>query len=116
MSDILHLTTANFDEVLDSTSSPLLVDLWASWCAPCRMIAPLLEDLAVEYDGRLQIAKLDVDAEPALAQKFSVRSIPTLAFIHDSEVVETIVGAVPRVQLQETTQRVLETIATAPTR
>ncbi|MBT3344286.1 MAG: thioredoxin [Gemmatimonadetes bacterium] len=113
MSDILELTEANFDDVIDTSQIPILVDLWASWCAPCKMIAPMLEELASEYDGRLQIAKVDVDAEQTLAQKFGVRSIPTLAFVHKGEVVETVVGAVPRSQLVEVTERVLASATTA---
>ncbi len=113
MSDILELTQANFDDVIDTTQVPILVDLWASWCAPCKMIAPILDELASEYDGRLQIAKVDVDSQQTLAQKFGVRSIPTLAFVHDGEVVETIVGAVPRGQLVDATERVLANTAAA---
>ena len=111
MSDVINLTSTNFDEVLDDSSKPLLVDLWATWCAPCRHLAPRLEELSRQYAGRLRIAKVDVDAEPMLAQKFAVRSIPTLVFVHNEEIIETIVGALPLAQLAEAAERVLAAVS-----
>lgn len=79
---------------------PVLADFWATWCAPCRRIAPILEDLAAEYEGRLKVAKVDVDASPTLADRYNVRSIPTLAVFKDGVLVERIVGYVPKDELK----------------
>lgn len=91
--NITTLTDDNFeDEVLDS-DKPVLVDFWATWCGPCRQIAPIVEDLADEFEGRAKVGKVDVDDNPQTAQQYGVRSIPTLLFFKDGEVQETLVGA-----------------------
>jgi len=92
MSTITHLTDATFDEVVKSSEKPILVDFWAEWCGPCKMIAPVLEELAQEQTA-IQIAKLDVDANQEIAMRFNVMSIPTLLLIHDGEIKKRIVGA-----------------------
>jgi thioredoxin 1 len=90
---MVTLTEANFQqEVLESTL-PVLVDFWAEWCAPCRMLAPVLEDLAVEYDGKVKIGKVNVDENQLLASRYQIHSIPTLLLFKDGEVVGQIVGA-----------------------
>jgi thioredoxin 1 len=90
------LTDENFQhEVLDS-DKPVLVDFWAAWCGPCRIIAPIIEELAADYDGRAKIAKLDVDHNPRIAMTYGVRSIPTLLFFKDGRVVEQLVGTAPK--------------------
>jgi len=93
------LTDSNFqDEVLNS-DKPVLVDFWATWCGPCRMIAPAIEQLAGEFEGRAVVAKMDVDHNPQVPMQFGVRSIPTLLFFKDGQVVDQLVGAVPKKQL-----------------
>jgi thioredoxin 1 len=94
------------NEVLDS-STPVLVDFWATWCAPCRAIAPALEDLATQYKGKVKIAKLDVDENQGVAQQYGIRSIPTLLMFKGGKVVEQLVGAVPKAKLEDTLKKVL---------
>jgi len=101
---ITTLTDATFDEVVGASDKPILVDFWAEWCGPCKMIAPILEELAVEQSDNFTIGKLDVDLNVATATKFSVMSIPTLLLFKDGEVVARLVGAKPKgAMLQEIT-------------
>ena len=88
----LHLNTQTFEEAI-AGSKPVLVDFWATWCGPCRMIAPVIEQVAAEFEGRAVVGKVDVDEEPGLAQRFGVMSIPTLIVLKDGKVVEQAVGA-----------------------
>jgi len=101
---ITTLTDATFDEVVGASDKPILVDFWAEWCGPCKMIAPILEELALEQSDKFVIGKLDVDLNVATATKFSVMSIPTLLLFKDGEVVARLVGAKPKgAMLQEIT-------------
>ena len=102
---ITTLTDATFDEVVNSSEKPILIDFWAEWCGPCKQIAPILEELAVEQADKFAVAKLDVDTNVATATRFSVMSIPTLLLIKNGEVVARLVGAKPKgALLQEITQ------------
>ncbi len=101
---IKTLTDATFDEVVGSSEKPILVDFWAEWCGPCKMIQPILEDFATEQSDKFTIGKLDVDVNVATATKFSVMSIPTLLLFKDGQVVARLVGAKPKgALLQEIT-------------
>lgn len=96
----LDVGAADFDEIVREARVPVLVDFWAAWCGPCRMIAPVLEQLAQEYAGRATIAKLDTDANPATTVKYGVRSLPSVLFFLDGKLVDHVIGAVPRVVLE----------------
>jgi thioredoxin 1 len=99
---ITTLTDATFDEVVGASEKPILVDFWAEWCGPCKMIAPILEEFAVEQSDKFTIGKLDVDVNVETATKFSVMSIPTLLLFKNGEVVARLVGAKPKgAMLQE---------------
>ena len=87
------VTDSNFEDEVINAEEPVLVDFWAAWCGPCRMIAPMIEELADEFDGRAKITKMDVDSNPQTAMQFGVRSIPTLLFFKDGEVVDQLIGA-----------------------
>ena len=102
MSDgIVTLTDATFDETVGAAETPILIDFWAEWCGPCKMITPVLEDIAKEHAGRIQIAKLNVDDNPNVARRYEVMSIPTLLVIADGEVKKRLVGAKGKPQLLE---------------
>ena len=100
MSDnILHLTDNSFEEDVIKSSEPVLVDYWAEWCGPCKMIAPILEEIASEYGGRIKVAKLNIDDNPQTPPKYGIRGIPTLMLFKDGNVEATKVGALSKSQL-----------------
>ena len=98
-SDISTLTGTSFDEELKSATEPVVVDFWAEWCGPCKMIAPILEDIAAEQAGKLRVAKLNIDEHPDLARRYGVMSIPTLIVFREGEPVKRLVGAKGKGQL-----------------
>lgn len=99
MAHISELTAATFAEEVNSSEAPVVVDFWAEWCGPCKKIAPILEEIADEQAGKLQIAKLDVDSHPSIAQQFNVMSIPTLIVFKDGQEVVRVTGSKGKAQL-----------------
>ncbi|MGH8011151.1 MAG: thioredoxin [Candidatus Binataceae bacterium] len=97
--NVTHVTDANFEQEVMKSPTPVLVDFWAPWCAPCRAIAPVVEEVAGQYSGRLKVVKLNVDDNPQVPARFGVRGIPNLVIIKDGQVREQIVGAVPKQHL-----------------
>ncbi|MCK4678258.1 MAG: thioredoxin [Bacteroidales bacterium] len=95
----LELTDANFDEIVLKSDKPVIVDLWAVWCGPCRMVGPIIEEIGKDYEGKVVIGKLDVDNNPAVTARYGIRNIPTILFFKDGEVVDKQVGAVPKAML-----------------
>ena len=99
MSNIIHLSDDTFQKEVIESSIPVLVDYWAEWCGPCKMIAPILDDLVSEYDGKIKIAKLNIDENPQTPSKFGIRGIPTLMIFKDGNPEATKVGALSKSQL-----------------
>ena len=107
MSEATQVTDASFDtEVLES-DVPVLVDFWAPWCGPCRMVAPVVEEISKEYEGRVKVVKLDTDKNPSVANKYGIRSIPTLMIFKGGQKVDMVVGAVPKTTLANTLDKYL---------
>lgn len=103
----ITITDQNFENEVIQSEIPVLIDFWAAWCGPCRMIAPIVEELAVEYQGKLKVGKLDVDDNQNTSIKYGVRSIPTLLLFKNGEVKDTIIGAVPKNYLVQKVNSVL---------
>jgi thioredoxin 1 len=108
MSDqIVHVSDATFDAEVLNSNVPVLVDFWAEWCGPCKMIAPVLDEIASDYSGKLKVCKVDVDANPEIPQKFGIRGIPTLIMFKDGNAEATKVGALSKTQLADFIQEVI---------
>jgi thioredoxin 1 len=104
----IELNDDTFDkEVLQENGVPVLVDFWAPWCGPCRIISPIVEDLAAQHAGKLKVAKMNVDDNPKTPSTYGIRGIPTLIMFKEGQVVDQIVGAVPKAQIEEAVQKVL---------
>lgn len=97
----VEVTDSNFQNEVLNSPTPVLIDFWAEWCGPCKMIAPLVEELAKEYDGKLKVGKVDVDSNQQVSMQFGIRSIPTLLIFKQGKVVDQLVGAVPKRMLVE---------------
>ena len=107
MGTVLQVTDATFEEEVVQSELPVLVDFWADWCQPCKMIAPIVEELATEYEGKVKFSKIDVDSNPHVASQFGIRGIPTLLVFDGGSAVEQVVGAVPKSVLKKRLDSVL---------
>lgn len=107
MAKPIEFTDNNFEAEVLGADKPVLVDFWAAWCGPCKMIAPAIEDLAQEYEGKVKIGKLDVDNNMQVASAHNVRSIPSLLIFNEGQVVDTIIGAVPKAEIKKRLDAVL---------
>ncbi len=96
----IEVTDANFDEIVLKSDKPVIVDFWAEWCGPCRMVGPIISELSQEYDGKALFTKLDVDSNPGVSAKFGIRNIPTVLFFKNGEIADKQVGAVPKSNLE----------------
>ena len=101
MSNALEVTDANFETEVPKGTGPVVVDFWAEWCGPCKLVAPVLDELAGEYDGQVKVTKLNVDENPSTSAKYGVRSIPTLLFFKGGELVDQVIGAASKADLKK---------------
>jgi thioredoxin len=105
--NVVQVTDQNFETTVGASEQPVLIDFWATWCAPCKMLRPVVEELATEYEGRVTVAELDVDANPGIASRFAVLSIPTLILFRAGKPAERIVGYKPKAHLRQKIDAVL---------
>ncbi len=107
MSKIVELNETNFENEVKKSDIPVMIDFWATWCGPCRMIAPFVEEASTEYDGKLKVGKIDVDSNQKISSEFAIMSIPAVLFFKGGEVVDQIVGAVPKKALFDKIDKIL---------
>ncbi len=103
----IEITDATFESLVLKSDKPVIVDFWAVWCGPCRMVGPIVEEIGAEYEGKASVGKVDVDHNPETARKYGIRNIPTILFFKDGEIVDKQVGAVPKQKLVEKLEALL---------
>ena len=108
MAEPIHVTDAAFEQAVLKSTTPVVVDFWAPWCGPCRMVGPILEEIAKDYDGKLIVAKVNTDDNPGWAARFGVQSIPTLLYLANGKVVDRQVGAAPKFVIQQKIEALLQ--------
>jgi thioredoxin 1 len=107
MGDIFEVSDKNFDSEIMQADQPAMVDFWAEWCGPCKMVGPIVEELAKEYKDKIKVAKMDVDQNRETPARFGIRNIPTLIFFKNGEVAKTIIGAQPKSSIEEELKKLL---------
>ena len=107
MAKPIEFTDANFEQEVLKSDVPVVVDFWATWCGPCRMIAPIVEELASAYEGKIKVGKVDVDSNQQVAMKFNVMSIPNVLFFKDGQVVDQVIGAVPKKNFVQKVEKIV---------
>jgi thioredoxin 1 len=110
ISEPVHVTDAAFDKTVMQSNTPVIVDFWAPWCGPCRMVAPVLDKLAKEYSGKLLVAKVNTDENPEWATKFGVQGIPTMLFVANGKIVHRQVGALPEPMLRDIVSQFIDVV------
>ncbi|HHM24111.1 MAG TPA: thioredoxin [Bacteroidetes bacterium] len=108
MANIPLISDANFDDEVLKSDLPVLVDFWAIWCGPCKMVEPIVETLAQEYAGKLKVVKMDVDKNPNVPMRYGIRSIPTLLFFKNGQVVDQVIGAVPKRMIEDRIRKIID--------
>jgi thioredoxin 1 len=111
MSEPIHVTDAAFEETVLKSTTPVMVDFWTPWCVPCRMISSMLETLAAEYDGRVVVAKVNIDENPEWALKYGVQGIPVVLFVRDGQLVDRMVGAAPLRMIKARVEKLIAPLA-----
>ncbi len=110
INNLLEVTDANFDKEVLGSDLPVLVDFWAPWCAPCRIIAPVVEEISNELSGKLKVVKVNTDISPVIAQRYGIMSIPTLGIFKNGKMVNSVIGAVPKEYLMQSIMPYLDTV------
>ena len=113
MNEPIHVTDATYEQTVLNSQTPVIVDFWAPWCGPCKMVAPILDKFAKEYEGKLSVAKINTDENPEWMMKYGIQGIPTMLFVANGKIVHRQVGALPERMLRDTVAQFLETVSSS---